>query len=81
MMKRHLSLVLVEYPPDILKEMIYRGSRIQSIQNLRFFEGMLEITFFDGTIKVFNRKETTEILDNSNDYVKDLLELDDLLSP
>lgn len=81
MTQRYLSLVLSEQSSQTKDSTNYYWSNIRSIHELRFFDGMVEITFLDGTIKVFNRDETTQMLDNSNDYIKDLLELDDLLSP
>ena len=81
MSKRYLSLVLIEVPDQDIPSLIKDWFNFKTIHSLQFYEGMLQITFCDGEIQTFNDSETYEILKGSISYIRDLLELDESLSP
>ena len=73
MTQHYLSLVLVEVP-DHLDETPYKHwFRCVAIDSLRVKNGLLEVVFFDGTIKVFNSDETDDILFDTPEYLHEYL--------
>ncbi len=70
-----LSLVLQEYPTEYLADSPYHWSNSRSIHSLKFFDGMVEITFSDGEIKVFNDEETNQMFDDCSPFLRDVLSM------
>lgn len=70
-----LSLVLHEFPAEYLADAYYRWSNSRSIDSLRFFNRMVEVTFSDGGIKVFNEEETNQMFDDCSPFLRDVLSM------
>ena len=75
MVKRYLSLVLVEHSNESVSNTNYHWSNTKTIHEFRFFDGMIEITFSDGTITTFSKRETTEMLMNASGYLQIILSM------
>ncbi len=77
---RYLSLALVEIPDGIKENPCRHWLNIKSIASLRFHQGMIEITYADGNIQVFNREDTNEILLESSQFLNEVLSMFESLS-
>ncbi len=62
MTKRYLFLVLVEVPDYLQATPYVHWFYAVSVEQAKLRDGMLELVYCDGTIKVFNPEETEEIL-------------------
>ncbi|WP_107668215.1 hypothetical protein [Cyanothece sp. BG0011] len=73
MTKRYLSLVLVEIPDDVEDNPYVHWFNCVSISQAKLRDGMLELVYCDGTIKVFNTEETEEILEDCGELLNKFL--------
>ncbi len=64
MTRHYLSLVLVEVPDQVEGTKYGHWFRCVSVESLAIKNGLLEVIFSDGTIKVFNEDETNDILES-----------------
>lgn len=62
MSKYYLSLVLVEVPDHVKKTPYAAWFYAVSIEQAKIRDGLLELVYCDGTVKIFNSEETQEIL-------------------
>ncbi len=69
MTKRYLSLVLVEIPDHVKDNPYVHWFNCVSIEQAKLENGMLELVYCDGTIKVFNPEETEEILQDCGELL------------
>ncbi|MDJ0600843.1 MAG: hypothetical protein QNJ37_18620 [Crocosphaera sp.] len=73
MSKHYLSLVLVEVP-DHVEETPYAGWFYAiSIEQASLKNGLLEVVFSDGTIKIFNEDESDDILADCSEIIQRVL--------
>ncbi len=62
MTRHYLSLVLVEVPDHVEGTPYAHWFHAVSIEQAKLKNGMLELVYCDGTVRVFNPEETDEIL-------------------
>ena len=74
MSKHYLSLVLVEVPDHVQETKYAHWFRCVSVESVAIKNGLLEILFCDGTIKVFNEEETEDIFYELPEYLHDYLQ-------
>lgn len=70
MSKHYLSLVLVEVPDHVEETPYAAWFHATSIYAATVKDGLLEIVFTDGTIKVFNEDESEDIVDNCGEILQ-----------
>ncbi|MDJ0509254.1 MAG: hypothetical protein QNJ64_08385 [Crocosphaera sp.] len=77
MTQHYLSLVLVEVPDHVEGTPYKHWFQCVGVDSLKIKNGLLEIVFFDGTIKVFNFDESEDILFNCPEYLHEYLNSQD----
>ncbi|MDJ0582967.1 hypothetical protein [Crocosphaera sp.] len=70
MTKRYLSLVLVEVPDKGAGTMYHNWFDSVSVESASVKDGLLEIVFSNEEIRVFNGKETEDILSNISEILE-----------
>ncbi len=74
MTKRYLSLVLVEVPENTEYNPYQHWFNCVSIEKVDIKNGVLELTFSDGTIRAFSQNEAGSIFINCTELIQKLFE-------
>lgn len=79
MTQYYLSLVLVEVPDHVQDTKYSYWFRCVSVESLAVKNGLLEIIFSDGTIKVFNGSESDKIMSELPEYMHKYINSDECI--
>ncbi len=79
MTRHYLSLVLVEVPDQVEGTKYGHWFRCVSVESLAIKNGLLEVIFSDGAIKVFNENESDDIMSELPEYMHDYLNSDECI--